>query len=101
MDLPYTPDAKSGVFPNRSQAQPNPIAITTAYLHNVDEESGTVDLAYIDAFDCTPMVDINPYLLMSDLVLSAEYPDWMEGFPASMEEAVDFFSDPENIKKFS
>ena len=101
MDLPNTPDVKSGVFPNRSQAQPNPITITIAYLLNVDEESGPVDLAYIDAFDCTPMVDINPYLLMSALVLSVKYPDWMEGFPDSMEEAVDFFSDPENIKKFS
>jgi hypothetical protein len=38
---------------------------------------------------------------MSDRVLSAEYPDWMEGFPASMEEVAEFFSDPENIKKFS
>ena len=41
MDLPYAPDVKSGVFANRSQARPNPIAITTAYLLNVDEETGT------------------------------------------------------------
>ncbi len=101
MDLPYAPDVKSGVFANRSQARPNPIAITTAYLLNVDEETGVVDLAYIDAFDGTPVVDIKPYLPMSDRVVSAEYPDWMEGFPASMEEAAEFFSDPENLKKFS
>jgi len=101
LDLPYAPGVSSGVFANRSQARPNPIAITTAYLLNVDQGSGIVDLAYIDAFDGTPVVDIKPYLPMADRVLSAEYPDWMTGFPASMEEAADFFSDPENIKKFS
>jgi tRNA (Thr-GGU) A37 N-methylase len=101
MDLPYAPDTNSGVFANRSQARPNPIAITTSYILNVDEETGTVDLAYIDAFDGTPVVDIKPYLPMSDRVLSAEYPDWMEGFPSSMEEAAEFFADPENIAKFS
>ena len=101
MDLPYAPGLKSGVFANRSQARPNPIAITTSYLLNVDEENGVIDLAYIDAFDGTPIVDIKPYLPMSDRVLSAEYPEWLEGFPASMEEAAEFFSDPENVKKFS
>lgn len=101
VDLPYSPGLQSGVFANRSQARPNPIAITTSYLLNVDQESGQIDLAYIDAFDGTPVVDIKPYLPMSDRVLSAEYPDWLEGMPDSMEEAADFFSDPENIKKFS
>jgi len=101
VDLPYAPDTKSGVFANRSQARPNPIAITTSYLLNVDEESGKIDLAFIDAYDGTPVVDIKPYLPMSDRVLSAEYPDWLAGMPDSMEEAAEFFSDPENIKKFS
>jgi tRNA (Thr-GGU) A37 N-methylase len=101
MDLPYAPGLKSGVFANRSQARPNPIAITTAFVFNVDEQSGYVDLAYIDAFDGTPLLDIKPYLPMSDRVMSAEYPSWLEGFPASMEEAAEFFSDPENVEKFS
>ena len=101
MDLPYAPGLISGVLANRSQARPNPIAITTSYLLNVDEDAGLVDLAYIDAFDGTPVIDIKPYLPMSDRVMGAEYPDWLVGFPASMEEAADFFSDPENIAKFS
>ncbi len=101
VDLPYSPGLQSGVFANRSQARPNPIAITTSYLVNVDEENGVIDLAYIDAFDGTPVIDIKPYLPMSDLVLSAEYPNWLEGMPASMEEAAEFFSDPKNIEKFS
>ena len=101
MDLPYAKGMKSGVFANRSQARPNPIAITTAFLFNVDQENGLVDLAYIDAYDGTPIIDIKPYLPMSDRVMSAEYPEWLEGFPGSMEEAAEFFSDPENADMFS
>jgi tRNA (Thr-GGU) A37 N-methylase len=101
MDLPYAPGLSSGVFANRSQARPNPIAITTAYLLNVDQDQGLVDLAYIDAFDGTPLVDIKPYLPMSDRAMSAKYPDWLEGFPESIEAAADFFSDPANLEKFS
>jgi tRNA (Thr-GGU) A37 N-methylase len=101
MDLPYAPGLRSGVFANRSQARPNPIAITTSTLINVDEDSGLVDLGYIDAFDGTPVLDIKPYLPMSDLALDAEYPEWLAGFPSSMEEAAEFFSDPENLKKFT
>lgn len=100
-DLPYAPGVQTGVFANRSQARPNPIAITTAYLLNVDEEAGTIDLAWIDAFDGTPILDIKPYLPMSDLVRDAEYPEWLEGFPASMEDAAVFFADPEKAAKFS
>lgn len=101
VDLPYSPGVKTGVFANRSQARPNPIAITTSQVLRVDEEVGIVDLAWIDAFDGTPVLDIKPYLPMSDLVQGAEYPEWLEGFPASMEEAAVFFSDPENVTKFT
>jgi tRNA-Thr(GGU) m(6)t(6)A37 methyltransferase TsaA len=101
VELPYAPGVKSGVFANRAEARPNPIAITTCFLLDVDEEAGTVDLAWIDAFDGTPLLDIKPYLPMSDRAMDAEYPQWLEGFPESMEEAAVFFSDPENVAKFS
>ena len=67
----------------------------------MDERAGRVDLAWIDAFDGTPVLDIKPYLPMSDLVLDAQYPEWLEGFPESMEDAAAFFADPENLAKFS
>ncbi len=101
VDLPYAPGRQSGVFANRSEARPNPIAITTAYLFNVDEQAGTVDLAWIDAFDGTPVLDIKPYMPMSDRVMDAEYPDWLQGFPESMEDAAAFFADPQNAAMFS
>jgi tRNA (Thr-GGU) A37 N-methylase len=100
-DLPYAPGIKSGVFANRSQIRPNPIAITTSFVIHVNEEEGIVDLAYIDAFNNTPLLDIKPYVPMSDRVMSAEYADWLEGFPDSLEGAAEFFADPENAEMFS
>jgi len=101
VDLPYAPGVRSGVFANRSEIRPNPIGITTSFILAVDEVQGTVDLAWIDAFDGTPLVDIKPYLPMSDRVMDAAYPQWLEGFPDSMEAAAAFFADPENAAKFS
>jgi tRNA (Thr-GGU) A37 N-methylase len=101
MDLPYAPGLKSGVFANRSQARPNPIAITTSFILDVDEGAGTVDLAYLDAFDGTPLLDIKPYLPMSDRARDAQYPEWLVGFPDCIEDAAEFFSDPENAEIFS
>jgi tRNA-Thr(GGU) m(6)t(6)A37 methyltransferase TsaA len=101
VELPYAPGVKSGVFANRSESRPNPIAITTTIVLNVDEDSGTVDLAWIDAFDDTPVLDIKPYMPMSDRVMDAQYPEWLDGFPESMEDAAAFFSDPANAEKFS
>lgn len=100
VDLPYAPGRRSGVFANRSEARPNPIALTTSFILAVDEAAGTVDLAWIDAFDGSPVLDIKPYLPMSDRVLSAEYPQWLQGFPGSLEEAAEFFSDPRNVAMF-
>ncbi|MDJ0755430.1 MAG: TrmO family methyltransferase [Ardenticatenaceae bacterium] len=101
VDLPYAPGVQAGLFATRSQARPNPVAITNVYLLKVDEEDGTVDLPWIDAFDGTPILDIKPYLPMSDRIMGADYPEWLKGFPDSMEEAADFFANPENLAKFS
>ena len=60
-----------------------------------------LDLAWIDAFDGTPILDIKPYLPMSDRVMDADYPEWLQGFPESMEEAALFFADPDYAAMFS
>jgi tRNA (Thr-GGU) A37 N-methylase len=101
VELPYAPGVRTGVFANRSELRPNPIAITTSFILNVNEEAGIVDLAFIDAFDGTPILDIKPYLPMSDRVRDADYPEWLEGLPDCMEDAAKFFSDPDNIAAFS
>jgi tRNA (adenine37-N6)-methyltransferase len=101
VDLPYAPGVRTGVFANRSENRPSPIGLTVVPLLDVDEGAGTVELAWIDAFDGTPVLDIKPYLPMADRVMSADYPEWLEGFPDSMESAADFFADPDNLARFS
>lgn len=100
VDLPYAPGVRAGVFACRSQARPNPICVTTTFVLDVDETTGVVTLAWIDAFDGTPILDVKPYMPMADRVMSAEYPEWLQGFPASMEEAGEFFADPRNAAMF-
>jgi tRNA (adenine37-N6)-methyltransferase len=101
VELPYAPGIRTGVFANRSENRPNRIAITVAPISSVDVTSGIVDLAWIDASDGTPVLDIKPYLPMADRVMSAEYPEWLEGFPDSMEAAAEFFADPDNLARFT
>ena len=50
-----------GVFALRSPERPNPIAVSNVNIAYVDEESGTVGLYYIDAFDGSQVLDLKPY----------------------------------------
>ena len=101
VELPYAPGVRTGVFANRSEHRPNPVAITVAPLVSVDEHAGIVELAWIDALEGTPVLDLKPYLPMADRVMSAEYPEWLAGFPDSVEAAAEFFADPDNLARFS
>ncbi len=94
-ELPYAQGTVAGIFATRSQARPNPLAITNAALLGVDEENGIVRLAYIDAEDGTPLVDLKPYVPMSDRIRDAKYASWFEGFPECCEDAAEFFAEHE------
>jgi tRNA-Thr(GGU) m(6)t(6)A37 methyltransferase TsaA len=50
-----------GVFATRSPVRPNPIALTAVQVIGIDHAAGTIQLAYIDADDGTPVLDIKPY----------------------------------------
>ena len=54
VDLPYAPGLRKGVFACRSERRPNPLALTTCYIIQVDVEKGLVMLPWIDALDGTP-----------------------------------------------
>ena len=53
-------------------------------------------LAYIDAFDGTPLLDIKPYIPVCDRVKNVKTATWFESWPEYYEEAEEFFSNPEN-----
>lgn len=91
-NLPYAPGVRAGVFACRAEYRPNPILLTTCFLFGVDEPTGIVDLAHIDAKDGTPILDLKPYIPMSDRVREVSVPDWLAMLPDCQEDAAAFFA---------
>ncbi len=83
---PYAEEHLTGVFATRAPYRPNPIAMTTCKLLGVDEENGLVEVADLDAFDGTEVVDLKAYFPVCDRVRSAQIPDWLAGWPEWMPE---------------
>jgi len=90
-EKPYVkgPD-RVGIFATRSPIRPNPLALTAVAVIGIDEQQGLIRLAYIDAEDGTPVVDIKPYLPCSDRVLNVQIPAWCQHWPQSVEESANF-----------
>ncbi len=80
----------------RSEYRPNPIAATVCRIAEVDEESGVVWLEYNDAFDGMPIVDLKPYIPVTDRVRNVKVPDWFsqwqDWWQDWWEDAGEFFS---------
>ncbi len=70
-----------GVFACRSPVRPNPIGLTTAKILDVDYDAGIIEIANIDTFDDTPVIDLKPYIPSCDRLENARVPDWMAGWP--------------------
>ena len=78
---PYPEAQLSGVFATRSPSRPNPIAVTVCQILAVDEENGIVQIANIDAFDGTPILDLKVYIPASDRVRDAHIAEWLKDWP--------------------
>jgi tRNA-Thr(GGU) m(6)t(6)A37 methyltransferase TsaA len=81
---PYAKEHLTGVFATRAPYRPNPIAMTTCRLEGVNEEAGVVEIAEIDAFDGTPVVDLKAYYPVCDRVQQARIPEWLSDWPEWM-----------------
>ena len=81
---------KMGIFATRSPMRPNPIALTAAEVINIDYQKGVIQIAYIDANDNTPILDIKPYTPSLDRVEAPKVPYWCEDWPRSLEQSADF-----------
>lgn len=79
-----------GTFATRSPERPNPIALTVAHVTFLDHENGVIGLAYIDARDSTPVLDIKPYTPSLDRVERPTVPDWCAEWPDCVEKSGDF-----------
>jgi len=74
------------VFATRAEYRPNPIAMTTCKILNVDEIMGIVKVADIDAYDDTPIVDLKAYFPVCDRVKRTRIPEWLSDWPEWMPE---------------
>lgn len=92
-ELPYAEGVTAGVFATRAEFRPNPIAVTICFVLDIDEEKGIVWLAWIDAFDGTPVVDLKPYIPVSDRVRDVGVAEWFKGWPEWMEDGSKFFAE--------
>lgn len=56
----HKPEA-TGVFSLRSPARPNPIAMATVRIIELDQARGLITIDAIDCLDGTPLLDIKPW----------------------------------------
>ncbi|HNU79627.1 MAG TPA: SAM-dependent methyltransferase [Bacillota bacterium] len=82
--------AVMGIFATRSPIRPNPIALSAAEVIHIDYEKGIIQIAYIDANDGTPVLDIKPYTPSLDRVEAPGVPEWCSHWPKSLEESGNF-----------
>lgn len=87
-DKPYKGAPETmGIFATRSPVRPNPIALTASEVIRIDFQKGIVYLAFIDANDGTPVLDIKPYTPSFDRVEAPDVPTWCRNWPKSTEES--------------
>ncbi|EEG75557.1 SAM-dependent methyltransferase [[Clostridium] hylemonae] len=82
--------ADMGIFATRSPIRPNPVALTVSEVIGIDYENGVIDIAYTDADDGSPVLDIKPYTPSLDRVEDPHVPDWCGHWPKSLEGAAQF-----------
>jgi tRNA (Thr-GGU) A37 N-methylase len=58
----------TGVFALRSPARPNPIALATVRILDIDPAQGRITIDAIDCRDGTPLLDIKPWIERIDAV---------------------------------
>ena len=91
MPAPYkNAPAVMGIFATRSPIRPNPIALTTVQIINIDYEKGIVRITDIDANDGSPVLDIKPYTPSVDRVETPGVPEWCRHWPTSLEQSENF-----------
>lgn len=79
-----------GVFATRSPLRPNPIAMTAVEIIGIDYTNGRIQIAYIDADDKTPILDLKPYTPSLDRIESPDTPGWCSHWPKSVEQSGSF-----------
>ena len=80
-ELPYAPGVRAGVFACRAEYRPNPIGMTVCRVDKIEQAVGLVWLGDIDAYEGSPLLDIKPYIPVTDRVRSPRVASWLDGWP--------------------
>jgi tRNA-Thr(GGU) m(6)t(6)A37 methyltransferase TsaA len=57
---PFLDTASHGIFATRAPSRPNPIGMSLAEIHDI--ENNLIHVSHIDVLDGTPLLDIKPYV---------------------------------------
>jgi len=79
-----------GIFATRSPFRPNPIALTAVQVIQINQKKGIIEIAYIDANNGTPVLDIKPYTPSLDRMEKPSVPKWCSHWPMSLEQSGNF-----------
>ena len=82
-----------GVFATRSEFRPNPVLVSPTKIIDMEIEKGIIKVSYLDALNNSPIVDLKPYIPMSDRLMSAEYPPYLQHWPNSNEKAMEWWAE--------
>lgn len=109
VEPPYENAPKTGIFATRSPVRPNPIALSTVRILDVDVERGIIHISGSDALDQSPVIDIVPYIPVLDRVEDCTVPEWLKHWPVwlddrerqySIEENTFISSDMDRLRKY-
>ena len=65
------------LFATRMPVRPNPIGISVVELLDFSTDTGQITVKGLDALDCTPVLDIKPYIPNFDSYSNACVPEWV------------------------
>lgn len=89
--MPYkSVNTDMGVFATRSPVRPNPVALTTTQVLDIDYGLGRILVSYVDANNLSPIIDLKPYTPSLDRVENPSVPQWCANWPRSLEESADY-----------
>lgn len=92
IEVPYGEDAPTtGIFATRAEYRPNPIALTTTGILNVDIEKGIVKISVIDTFNGTPIIDLKVYVPICDRIRDCHIAPWLKDWPEWMEDGIEWW----------
>ncbi len=80
---------KIGIFATRSPVRPNPVLVTTVPVIGIDHEQGTISVAFIDAEDGSPLIDIKGYYPF-EREQTVKVPQWCSHWPEWYEDSATF-----------